>query len=445
VNPNDAYDRLLDRTLEAERAVLGGILVDPRRYDDAAEILGADDFFRLAHRLIWEGCRRLVAKSVPIDALTLRGVLRPDELDEIGGPAYLFGLVDGVPRSSNVAAYARQVKDYALRRQLEQLGRQLLGEAQAGESGGDQILAQAEAALVGLRNTQHGGTLLDPEERASAVFAALEAAQHGRQRGVPTGLAAVDEMTFGLRAGQLVVLGARPSQGKTALALTMAIAAGAAGPVLFCSLEMSAEQINLRELSARSAVPHSVLDAGRFGEADGARVADGMTRLATGRITVLDQAGATLGQIRAAARRLAAKANAAPALIVVDYLQLMRSEPGARIENRTLEVSQFSAGLKMLAREMRAPVLALSQLSRESEKRQDKRPLLADLRESGALEQDADIVMLLHRPGVYERNPADTRAELIIGKQRNGPTGIARLTFDAETMRFRDDGGLSVY
>jgi replicative DNA helicase len=445
MNPIEAYDQVLEQTLAAERAVLGGILIDPRRWDDAAEVVGPDEFFRPAHRVIWHGCRRLIASGAPIDPLTVRGALSPEELDEVGGPAYLMGLVDGVPRSSNVAAYARQVKDYALRRQLEQIGRQILGEAQHGVAGGDQILAQAEAALIGLRNTQHGGTLLEPEDRASAAFAALEAAQHGRRRGVPTGLAAVDEMTFGLRGGQLIVLGARPSQGKTALSLTIAIAAGVVGPVLFASLEMSAEQINLRELSARSAVSHSILDSGRLGDAEATRVAHGMAQLAAGRIAVLDQAGATIGQIRAAARRLAAKAGMGLALVVVDYLQLMRSEPGTRPENRTLEVSQFSAGLKMLAREMNTPVLALSQLSRESEKRQDKRPLLADLRESGALEQDADLVMLLHRPGVYERNPEDARAELIIAKQRNGPTGIARLIFDAETMRFRDEqGGLRV-
>lgn len=435
-------DRLSARTLEAEKAVLGGVLVDPSRYDDAAEVLGADDWFRLAHRLIWTAIGRLVKAGAPIDLLTIKGALTADELDEVGGAAYLARLMDGVPRASNVSAYAQQVRDYALRRAVAATASTLLAAVEAGEEDGATLLARGETALLGLRGTQPGTTVTGAAARASGIFDALEAAAAGKRRGATTGLREIDSMTVGFRPGQLVVLGARPSQGKTALALNFAVGVAAStGPVLFCSLEMSESQISLRELALRSGIPHEVLDAGRVGTWDGAKLNAGVEGVAEGRIAVLDKPGATLGQIRAAARRMAAGPDRL-ALVIVDYLQLMRSERGERAENRNLEVSQFSAGLKQIARELSVPVIALSQLSRESERRADKRPILADLRESGALEQDADIVLLLHRPGVYERNPDDDRAEVIVAKQRNGPTGIAHLRFNADTMRFTDPIGV---
>ena len=427
--------------IDAERAVLGGILVDPTRLDDAVDILGAEDFFRDAHRRIWDAIRQVVGQGGAVDFLTVKAALGPD-LDAVGGASYLAGLTDGVPRSSNVAHYARLVRDYALRRAVERLGRDLVGSAVAGDESGAELLERGEAALLGLRSTQPGTAVTDPAARASAVMAAIEAAAEGKRRGVLSGLRELDAMTFGFRPGQLIVLGARPSQGKTALALNLARGAGVSGPVLFASLEMSAEQINLRELALRASIPHALLDAGRIPAGLNGKLAEALQAVYDGNIHVLDRPGATVGQIRGAARRLAATTKRALALIVVDYLQLMRSERGTRVENRTLEVAQFSAGLKQIARELEVPVLALSQLSRQSETRQDKRPILADLRESGALEQDADVVMLLHRPGVYERDPSDTRAEVILAKQRNGPTGIAHLRFDAETMGFADAPGL---
>ncbi len=433
----DALEASRAPELDAERAVLGGILIDPSRLDDAVDLIGAGDFFRDAHRRIWEAIRRVACAGSEIDLLTVNAALGP-EIETVGGPAYLASLVDGVPRASNVEYYAKLVRDYALRRAVERLGRELVTAAVSGDDSGANLLERGETALLALRTTQPGTAVSDPAARASAAMATIEAAAEGKRRGVLSGLRELDAMTFGFRPGQLIVLGARPSQGKTALALNLARGAGVSGPVLFASLEMSAEQINIRELALRSAIPHALLDAGRIPSAMNSRVAEALQAVYDGNIHVLDRPGATVAQIRGAARRLAAVSKRTPALIVVDYLQLMRSERGTRVENRTLEVAQFSAGLKQIARELDLPVLALSQLSRQSEMRQDKRPILADLRESGALEQDADLVMLLHRPGVYERNPADTRAEVILAKQRNGPTGIAHLRFDAETMGFTD-------
>lgn len=431
--------------IEAERAVLGGILVDPTRFDDAAEVLTEADWFRRAHAVIWSAMRRVVADGGAIDYLTIKAALPDGDLEAIGGPGYLFGLTDGVPKSSNVGHYARLVRDYAIRRSVEALGRSLVASATAGDESGVELLERGEAALAGLRTSQVGTTIETPEDGASAVYKAIEAAHEGKTRGVLTGLDGLDGMTFGFRPGQLVVLGARPSQGKTALALNMAVAAGVAGPVLFASLEMSSTQIRMREVALRSSIPHALMDSGQVPAWRHAEIAQAVQRVGDGGLYLFDRPGATVSQIRGAVRRMVAATKRPPAFVVVDYLQLMRSERGARVENRTLEVAQFSAGLKMIAREMGVPVLALSQLSRQSEARQDKRPLLSDLRESGSLEQDADIVLMLHRPGVYERTPEDGRAEIIVAKQRNGPTGITHLRFSPETMLFTDAVGVTAW
>lgn len=440
--PEVAADRRVEATLEAERAVLGGLLVDPSRLDDVGEILTAGDYYRDAHRLIWAAMQRVAADGAVLDPLTVRAALGL-ELERAGGLGYLFALTDGVPKAAHVAHYARIVRDYAMRRELEALGRELQLRAGGTDDPAAEVLEYAEAGLLRLRTSQPGTDVTGPMERAGAALSAVEAAGEGRRRGILSGLRELDELTFGFRPGQLIVLGARPSQGKTALALNLAVAAGASGPVLFASLEMSTEQISARELALRSQIPHAALDAGRVPDRLAATLSAASQAIYDGGIHVLDRPGASVSQIRGAARRLAASTRRTPALVVVDYLQLMRPDRGQKSENRTLEVAQFSAGLKQLARELEVPVLALSQLSRESERRTDKRPLLADLRESGALEQDADVVLLLHRPGVYDRNPDDRRAELIVAKQRNGPTGVASLSFEAETMRFADVTSLS--
>lgn len=428
-----------DRTpdLEAERAVLGGILVDPARLDDAVDLIGEADFFRDGHRRIWAAMRQIASTGGAIDFVTLRAALGAG-LEEAGGAVYLAGLIDGVPRASNVAHYAGLVRDYALRRAVEGLAHRLLGQAAGGDLTGAELLEQGEAGLLGLRTQQTGATVSSPADGAGEVIAAIEDAAAGKRRGIPSGLAGIDILTHGWQPGQLIVLGARPAQGKTALALNLTIAAGQVRPVLFCSLEMSALQIRLRELALRSNAPHRMIEAGQVGGGYRQAVTAGLEAVHAGGVHILDRPGATVAQIRAAARRLMAQTRGPLSLVVVDYLQLMRSERGSRPENRTQEVAQFSAGLKMLARELGVPVLALSQLSRQAETRADKRPFLADLRESGSLEQDADTVLLLHRPGVYDKTAGEAAAEVIVAKQRNGPTGVAPLAFDSAVMRFGD-------
>ena len=428
-----------DRTpdLEAERAVLGGILVDPTRLDDAVDLIGEADFFRDAHKRIWAAMRQIAMTGGAIDLVTVRAALGAG-LEDAGGPVYLAGLVDGVARASNVAHYAGLVRDYALRRAVEALAHRLLGAAQAGDLTGGELLEQGEAGLLQLRTGQTGATVSSPADGASEAITAIEEAAAGKRRGVPAGLHGIDILTHGWQPGQLLVLGARPAQGKTALALHLAVEAGRVRPVLFCSLEMSALQIRMREIAMRSGIPHRILLDGTIHGGARQTFAAALEAVHAGGVHILDRPGATVAQMRAAARRLMAQTRGPLALVVVDYLQLMRPERGSRPENRTQEVAAFSGGLKMLARELSVPILALSQLSRQSETRADKRPFLADLRESGSLEQDADTVMLLHRPGVYDPSAGQTAAEVIVAKQRSGPTGVAHLAFDAALMQFRD-------
>lgn len=444
MTPETTYDQLLEATLRAERALLGAVLVTPERLPEAADAVTPEDFFRAGHRLLWEAMQRLAQAGRACDLVTLCSALSPDQLAEVGGPAYIAGLLDGVPRSSHAAHYAAVVHDASLRRQIAQVAQGVLAQCQAGEAEAPAVLGELEQALRALQHGLPATGLLTPEERARQALAVLEAGRQGTQAGTPTGIGLLDATTSGFRPGQLVVLGARPSMGKSSLAMALAVAAGAVGPVLFVSLEMSAEELGLRELAYRTQLPHRELELDGLAAYRRPRVDAALVDVAQGGVYLLDRPGVTVSQVRAAARRLQAQQGAL-ALVVVDYLQLLRPEPGSRADNRTLEVSQQSAALKLLARELHVPVLALSQLSRASEARADKRPLLADLRESGAIEQDADMVLLLHRPGYYARDPHDHRAELIVSKQRNGPTGPVWLEFEPETMRFLEAPAMAAY
>ena len=444
MTPETAYDQLLESTLRAERALLGAVLVAPDRLTDAQDAVTAQDFFRQAHGLLWATIGRLAAQGRAVDLVTVCAALTPEQLAEVGGPAYIAGLLDGVPRSSNATHYAHLVHDAGLRRRIEQTAREVLQQCQSGEAEAPEVLAGLEQALGALRQGLPATGLIDPATRAQQAITALEAARSGQAVSTPTGIGALDTWTRGFRPGQLVVLGARPSMGKSSLALSLAVAAGTVGPVLFVSLEMSADELNLRELAWRTQLPHRDLELEAMEPYRAPRVRAGLEAVEAGQIYLLDRPGATVGQVRAAARRLKAQQGKL-ALVVVDYLQLLEPDAGKRAENRTIEVAQQSKALKQLARELAVPVLALSQLSRASEARSDKRPLLSDLRESGAIEQDADVVILLHRPGYYTPDPADTRAELIVAKQRNGPTGPVWLQFDPDTMRFSDAQAFAAY
>jgi len=435
-------DRLHEQELQAERALLGALLVDPTRIVEAQAAVGEASFFRVAHQILWRVIVGRAEARQPCDLVTVCGAMSPSDLETVGGPAYVAGLTDGMPRSANAAYYAGLVRDAATRRQVEAFARALLAEAISGESDPAAMVAAVETGLGSLRNGLPAVGLVDPQTRANRALQALEQAAAGTAARTMSGIAGLDRIVRGFRGGQLVVLGARPAMGKSALAMALALAAGRQGPVLFVSLEMGAEELGIRELGLRAQLPPAILDHHASRGAGVTRITRAVADMTDGRIYLLDQAGARVSHVAHAAARLQGQ-HGRLALVVVDYLLLMRPEAGQRADNRTVEVGQLSAGLKRLAREIDAPILALSQLSRASEARSDKRPQLSDLRESGSIEQDADLVMLLHRAGYYSGDVTDMTADLDVKKHRNGPTGTCRLLWHPDIMAFTDapDGG----
>jgi replicative DNA helicase len=432
-----------DRTVAMERAVLGGVLISPEMLDDAAEHLSEGDWAREAHAVLWRHMRALQAAGKPVEfGLLVDALGRSGELEKAGGALYLSELTNGVPKASNVGYYAEQVREYAVRRDLEAAGHEIakLPESEAAENV-DALLEAAERKLFRLRDRSARAEILTSERRGADALARIEALAEGRgPRGAPTGLVDLDRQTRGLQPGDLVVLAARPSMGKSALMLGMAAAAGATGsPALVVSLEMSKDELNLREVSMRARVDGWRLSAGALHQADYAKVMHAVGEMQTGGVHVLDCPSATVGQIRAICRR--AKAARGLSLIAIDYLQLISPDrvKGQRTsDTRTLEVGEMTRSLKVLARDLNVPVLLLSQLSRAVESRTDKRPMLSDLRDSGAIEQDADVVLFVYRPWVYDKRENEREAEIIVAKQRNGPTGPVRAVFFKEHTRFAD-------
>jgi replicative DNA helicase len=440
-------DQVVARTLEVERSVLGGILVDPDLLTDAQEFVTERDFFRLAHQIVFDAIARLANTGKPIDTLTVVQALTAEELEDAGGPAYVASLIDGVPMAMNVGYYAQLVREFATRRGLERAARRILHEVEGGDATAAEVLEDAERLLFALRDRTTTLETTSPRRRVSDTFAQIEAltARGGALLGVPTGLRDLDTDLRGLRRSNVIIVAARPSMGKSALALTIAVNAAAATrcPALFFSLEMSAEELNIREATMRAQVDNWKLTHGRLTQADQQRLAMALQVMEDGGVHLVDAPTLTVAQMRAMARR--AKTRHGLALVVIDYVQLVTpdrvKERGA--ENRTLELGSISRQIKGLARELDVPVLLLSQLSRAVEGRHDKRPQLSDLRESGALEQDADVVLLLFRPNSYKdirdtRQFADSYVEANIAKQRNGPTGPIKLTFLREYTKFVD-------
>lgn len=427
-----------DTAAEAEAALLGALLVDASGFDEAQDLLAPPDFFKRAHQCIFDAMLQLSSVGAEIDPITVQHTLAPKDLAEVG-KGYLFALTDGVPRGSNVGHYARIVREYAIRRELDAYGQQVSAAAQAGDQSAEDLLIASEGVIDRLRGRAVRVEIQTPQVRANLAFAQLEAISEGRGlRGVTTGLAALDGDLRGLHPGNLVIVAARPSQGKSCLGLTMAMAAAESTklPALFFSLEMSAEELNLRELTMRAQVDGWRLTHGKLRDSEYPRVAQAIEGLRSGNVHLIDSPALTVGKIRVLARR--ARASVGLSLVVVDYLQLLDDERHGG-DSRTEAVGDISRSLKILARELNVPIVALSQLNRKPEERPDRRPRLADLRESGSLEQDADVVLLLYRPSVYfpgKPECPDELAEIIIAKQRNGPTGTVEVDFIAEQTRF---------
>ncbi len=432
-----AEARVTPHDLDAERAVLGAVLVNGDRLLDIGDKLVPGDFFREPHQRIYAAMREMAAEGIAIDPLTLTDRLRQrGDLDTVGGPVYLSGLLDGVPRSTNIESYARIVKEKATTAGLMREGYRLIAAAQDDELGALEQLDLAQRALMRLSEQATPGDFLDAETMVREGTAMIETLLNAKQRttGLATGYPAFDEMTRGLHPGTLVLVAARPSMGKSAWALNVAHHIAAQGQTVgFFSLEMSWHELFLRWVASVGDIDGHRLQSGYVHQDDYRRISDAFEVMGQSRLFVDDTSTVGVLDIRGKARRLQAKHGLG--LIVVDYLQLMQVP---RSENRNVAIAEVSRALKLLARELHVPVMALSQLSRDLEKRGgDKKPMLSDLRDSGSLEQDADLVVFIHRPEVYAPTAENEgAAELIVAKQRNGPTGIVHLRWNKASTRF---------
>jgi replicative DNA helicase len=436
--------RTLPHNLEAERSVLGAILLHNDAFNLAAEMIDSGDFFRDAHRRIFDKMVKLVERGDAIDLVTLKEELgRSGEIDEVGGPAYIATLVDGVPRSTNVEHYARIIKEKATLRKLIFAANKILTTAYDGEDDADFIIDDAERSIFGIADDKIRDGFVSLRQLAQSSLETIEKL-HARKElitGVPTGFTDLDEMTSGLQPSDLIIVAARPSMGKTSLVLNIAQHVGTKTDrtVGLFSLEMSKEQLFLRLLTAEARIDAHRLRGGFLGERDWGRLSQAIGTLSETKIFIDDSPSIGVLEMRAKCRRLASEHGLH--LVIVDYIQLMQGR--GRFENRTLELAAISRSLKGLAKELNVPIVVLSQLSRAPEARADHRPQLSDLRESGALEQDADVVVFIYRQDQYaDKNAPATEAEgvaeLIIGKQRNGPTGVVKLAFIREFTRFEN-------
>ncbi len=444
----------LPANLDAERSILGAILLDNFAYNQAAEHLRPDDFALDAHRRLYARMVDLAESSRPIDIVTLRDELeRHRELDAVGSISYISSLLDGIPDRPSIEHYVKIVRDKAMLRSLIHAANGAAARASEQADPAEEILDAAEAAIFEISEQRIGRGFTGIQEIIRDSFGSVDALlQRGRRiTGLETYYEQLDEMTSGFQPSDLVIIASRPSMGKTSFAMNIAENAAILGKkvVGVFSLEMSRESLLLRMLCSWARVDAHKMRTGSLWKEDMEKVARAMEQLATAPIFIDDTPGISLSEMRAKARRLQ-QSQGHLDLIIVDYLQLMSGNPGRRYENRTQEVSAISRGLKGLAKEMRVPVLALSQLSRAPESRGgDHRPQLSDLRESGSIEQDADVVAFIFREEVYKPDEPELQgeAEIIIAKQRNGPTGKINLAFVKRSTRFENkaQGGEAEY
>src|SRR5258705_1476082 len=433
-------ERTLPHNLEAERSVLGAILVHNDAFNTAAQVTDSGDFYRDAHGRCFDRMTTLSERKEAIDFVTLKEELsRGGDLDNVGGPAYIASLVDGVPRGTNIEYYARIVKEKATLRSLIFAANKILTNAYEADQEPELILDEAESSIFAVADDRLKAGFVPMRDLVKESFPKIEQLfEHKRLvTGVPTGFVDLDEMTRGFQPGDLVIIAARPSMGKTSLVLNIAQHVGVQGDhtVGFFSLEMSKEPLFIPLLTAEAQIDSHRLMSGAIGQKDYGRISHALETLSAMRLFIDDTANVGVLEMRAKSRRLEAEHGLN--LLVVDYIQLMSAR--GRYENRTLELASISRSLKGLAKELNIPIVVLSQLSRAPEARSDHRPQLSDLRESGALEQDADVVILIYRDDAYNRDPNSPEAgtaELILAKQRNGPTGVVRLAFLREQTRF---------
>ncbi len=445
--------KLPPHSLEAEQSVLGGLLLDNDAVDKVGDIVAAADFYSDAHRLIYAHIVKLVAENKPADVVTVSESLASvQKLDYIGGLAYLGALVQNVPTAANIRHYAQIVRDRSILRQLAGTAGEIADSAYnpLGRSA-KEILDQAEARVLhiaeqgerGARQyTEIGQLLPGVVERIETLYNRDDPSD---VTGVATGYSDLDRMTSGFQPGDLVIIAGRPSMGKTSLALNIGehVALDAKLPVAVFSMEMGASQLALRMIGSVGRLDQHKLRTGRLAAEDWDKLSSALGRLSEAPILIDETPALNAIEVRSRARRLA-KTYGKLGLVIVDYLQLMQAS--SQGENRATEISEISRAMKSLAKELKVPVVALSQLNRSLEQRPNKRPVMSDLRESGAIEQDADVILFIYRDEVY--NP-DTQekgvAEIIVGKQRNGPIGTVRLTFLGEYTRFENFANAGSY
>lgn len=438
----DTPGTVLPYNLDAEASVLGAILIDNDALVKISDKLSIADFYDSRHAYIYEALKKLYEDRKAIDVLTLSNELKAAKhLSEVGGPAYLTELTNFVPTAAHVESYANLVAEKSVRRQLMRLNKDLAALALDETKSLKELIEITESELMQVGQQQIKQTVVSIETILEASFERLDELHRDKKkiRGVPTGLRDLDELLAGLQRSDLFILAARPSMGKTALSLNLAhnVAVQAKEPVLIFSLEMSKEQLVDRLLSMESGVDAWALRTGNLTDADFEKIGQAMGTLSEAPIYIDDTPGITISDMRTKARR---EAHQRPlGLIIVDYLQLMSGGGRYASEgNRVQEISEISRGLKGVARELNVPLIALSQLSRSVESRPDKRPQLSDLRESGAIEQDADVVAFIYREEYY--NPETDRkkiTDILVRKHRNGPVGEVELYFDNEKQRFR--------
>jgi len=434
--------RVPPQSLDAEQCVLGGILIDNTALDRVIEFLGADDFYREAHRKIFRAMQTLADKHEPSDLVTLSEALRArGELTDIGGNAYLAELADRVPTAANVASYAKIVRDRSVLRALISVATDVAASGYEASEDVDQMLDRAEEAIFRIRDRKTSGHFLRIGEFLTETFKQIEKLydQKTPVTGVTTGFVELDRLTAGLQPSDLIIVAGRPSMGKTAFCLNMAESAALrndVGVAVF-SLEMSKEQLAMRMLCSEARVDLSRVRTGHLTDREFPRLAMAAGRLGDALIYIDDTPAITVLELRAKARRLKRDPASKLGLIIVDYLQLMRAEGR---DSREQEISEISRSLKALAKELHVPVVALSQLNRQVESRNPPRPKLSDLRESGAIEQDADVIAFIYRDEVYNPDGPDNHgvAEVIVAKQRNGPIGSVTLTFQSAFTRFEN-------
>ncbi len=430
-------------SVEAEQSVLGGLLLDANSWDAVADIVAAADFYRRDHRLIFEAIAEVAETRGPCDAVTVSEHLdRKGLAEETGGLAYLGTLARDTPSAANVRTYAEIVRERSILRQLVRAGGEIATSVfEGGGRAATELVDEAERRVfeIAERGSRSRAGFRQVKDILPETVDKLDLLHQspGQLTGVTTGFNDLDRMTTGLQPGDLIVIAGRPSMGKTTLAINIAenAAIGKGVPAAVFSMEMSAEQLTLRMISSLGRVNQSHLRTGQCSDEDWSRINSAVAQLSAAPIFVDETPALTPTELRARARRL--KRERGLGLVVVDYLQLMQVS-GTK-ENRATEISEISRGLKALAKELSVPVIALSQLNRSVEQRTEKKPVMSDLRESGAIEQDADVIMMIYREEVYD--PASQRrgiADIILAKQRNGPTGEVHLTFLGEYTRFEN-------